>query len=138
MSAQFKPFHGDWITLRSLNPREVDLNFGRRERDKEYGQMMEDLRNRVAAELREAQEHGQQYVLFRHGSAASLGWSGTTARSAVRSFMRSADATPFVVRKECLQGDSVFLARIRSAASTGEAAAHDPPFASVDSDRPES
>jgi hypothetical protein len=73
------------------------------------------LQKRVAAELREALESGQQYVLFVHGCSTSLGWSGTTARSVVRSFMRSAEATPLIVRKDCLQGDTVFLARLRSA-----------------------
>jgi hypothetical protein len=39
----------------------------------------------------------------------------TTARSVVRGFMRSKEATPFVVKVDCIQHNTVFIAKIRSA-----------------------
>ena len=115
MSA-FKRFDGDWVSLRKLGPVEVDLHQGRRDPTrKSYDEAMGDTAELVRNELRKAHESGAEYVMFMHGRSTSMGWRGTTARSVVREVMRSREATPYIVRSECLQGDTVFLARIRAA-----------------------
>jgi len=64
------------------------------------------------AALQEAQKSGQQYVMFRHGASTS-GPGRQTARSVVRGLMRSPQATAYIVRKDCVQHETVFVARIR-------------------------
>jgi hypothetical protein len=71
---------------------------------------MKRIREEVLETLKEAQETGEKWVMFIHG------WSGsrqTTSRSQIRGLMRSAGATPYIVRSECIQHDSVFIAAIR-------------------------
>ncbi len=109
----FKHFRGNWIELRSYNPREIDLHFGEREAGVNYWDVMAEVEELVRQSIAKAQDDGVEYVLFRHGCSTSLGWQQTTARSVVRGFMRSPEATPFIIRKECWQHESVFLARIR-------------------------
>ena len=47
--------------------------------------------------------------MFEHESSAS-GFGRTTARSQIRSLMRSRDAASYIDRKRCIQHDSVFVA----------------------------
>ena len=42
----------------------------------------------------------------------------STARSQVRSFMRSKDATPLIDRRGCIQHETVFVAKLRSTDAT--------------------
>ena len=73
---------------------------------------MEAVREKALDALEKAYRAGLAYVIFRHGSSTSrLGT--TTARSQVRGLMRSKDATPFIIRSQCTQHYSVFVAVIR-------------------------
>jgi hypothetical protein len=111
--SKFTEFRGDWIALRERKPREVDLHFGRRAPDKPYDEAMSDVRALVLSELQRAQKDGIPYVLFTHGASTSLGWQKTTARSIVRGLMRDPASTPYIVRRDCIQHETAFLARIR-------------------------
>jgi hypothetical protein len=115
MPIRFQVYCGDWVALRKTKPREVDLHFGKRSPDKPYWEAMDDVRILVHAELARARDDGTPHVLFIHGSSTSTGWQKTTARSVVRSVMRDPASTPYIVRGECIQHDTAFLARIRKA-----------------------
>jgi hypothetical protein len=56
----------------------------------------------VEKELQKAQKKGRPYIMFVHGSSTSRPGK-TTARSVVRQFMRSPDATPLIERNGCIQ-----------------------------------
>jgi hypothetical protein len=113
---RFRLYSGDWTALRKMNPREVDLHFGRREPDKSYGEAMGDVHRLVLTEMQRAQRDCIPYVLFTHGCSTSDGWQKVTARSVVRGLMRGRASTPYVIRCECIQHDTAFLARIRCVA----------------------
>jgi len=106
---------GDWTGFRKL-PGVVEVDFHRsgEEYDGNYSDMMAGLADEVLGALRDAQQAGVKYVLFTHGWSTSVGWKRTTARSVVRGLMRSPEATPYIIRRECIQHDSVFVAAIRS------------------------
>ena len=112
----FKRESGDWKIFRarfSLDPTdEIDLHFGRRDPHRRYDEVMAEAREIVERSLKAAQEKGRPYVMFTHGWSTSRP-GVTTARSIVRGFMRSADATPFIDRKGCIQHELVFVAKIR-------------------------
>lgn len=59
--------------------------------------------------LKKAFDEGFDSIIFEHGSSTS-GPGKTTARSQIRSLMRSKEATPYIDRKRCIQHDSVFVA----------------------------
>jgi DNA-nicking Smr family endonuclease len=109
---------GDWKLYRArfgLSPDdEVDLHFGPRERGVSYDEAMADVRQLVENSLRKAQENGRAYVMFVHGWSTSHPGQ-TTARSMVRGFMRSKEATSFVERAKCIQHETAFVAKIRKA-----------------------
>src|SRR5262249_24481515 len=108
--------NSNWTEYRaqySLTPEdEVDLHFGQRDPRQDYWEVMAEVRIMVESALREAQRKGRQYVLFIHGWSTSRR-GRTTARSEVRQFMRSPAATPYIVRNECIQDVTVFLAKVR-------------------------
>jgi len=112
--SNFRHGSGDWTRYRSL-PGLVELDFHPRSGDADhapYWDRMEKVYRDAVEALRRAQTLGKQHVLFTHGwSTSRLG--KTTSRSQVRKAMRSKDATPFIVRSECIQHDSVFVAAIR-------------------------
>ena len=85
---------------------EVDLHFGRRA----YDEAMADVEQLVSESLRKA--HGRRYVMFTHGHSTSRRGQ-TTARSVVRGFKRSKDATPFIMKADCVQQPTVFVAKIK-------------------------
>ena len=107
---------GDWNLLRQrfnlLPSDEVDLHFGRRDPHVPYEEVMAEVSDIVRRSLLTAQQNKRPYVLFLHGHSTSRR-GVTTARSAVRSFIRSKEATPLVERSGCIQHSSVFLAKIR-------------------------
>jgi hypothetical protein len=107
---------GNWVNFRQRfglsAADEVDLHFGRRDPHTRYEDVMADVEQRVRESLRKAQETGRSYVMFIHGWSTSRPGQ-TTARSIVRSFIRSKEATPFIVRAECIQHDAVFIAKIK-------------------------
>jgi len=62
--------------------------------------------------LKNAQLNKLDYVVFTHGWSTSR--PGTiTSRSHVRKLMRSREATPYIIRRNCIQHHSVFVAAIR-------------------------
>ncbi len=111
----FKQGTGDWTQYRTLQPSmEVDfhwLEYGRREVP--YEEAMAEVWDTALEALKEAQQKGIRYVLFRHGHSTSRPGK-STARSEVRSLMRSKEATPYIIRRECIQHESVFVAAIRA------------------------
>lgn len=105
---------GDWTRYRSL-PKLIEVDFhnsayGRR--DVPYSKAMENSRSKALEALVDAYQQGFQYVLFTHGKSTSRP-GRTTARSQIRKLMRSRDATPYILRSECIQHESVFVAAIR-------------------------
>jgi hypothetical protein len=109
----FKKEYRNWTEYRNLpNVQEVDLHlskFG----PHDFWSSMEKVKSRTLDAIKSACEGGQvKFVLFTHGWSTSRR-GRTTARSQVRSVMRSKDATPFIDRKRCIQHDSVFVAAIR-------------------------
>lgn len=109
---------GDWVSYRDRfglsEADEIDLHFGRRDRNvASYYNAMADVEQLVRDSLRKAQENGRAYVMFVHGHSTSRPGQ-TTARSVVRGFMRSKEATPFVIKAHCIQHPTVFIAKIRN------------------------
>ena len=62
--------------------------------------------------LKDAYQQGLSYVIFTHGHSTSRPGQ-TTARSQIRKLMRSKSATPYMIRSESIQHESVFVAAIR-------------------------
>ena len=117
MATPFQLGSGDWTQYRSrfnlIKSDEIDLHFSRRDGSAlSYAEAMEELTSVVENNLREARRMGRAHVMFTHGwSTSRLG--KTTARSQVRSFMRSKAATPLIERSQCIQHESVFVAKLR-------------------------
>ena len=105
---------GDWKRYRRLpDVVEVDLHFSDLgPREIRYSDAMSDVWDKALQGIEDAYNNEKKYVLFRHGwSTSRLG--RTTARSQVRSLMRSPEATPYIDRKRCVQHESVFVAAIK-------------------------
>src|ERR1700688_2964160 len=107
--------HGDWVGYRKRcglsKADEIDLHYGRRDRNMaSYDEAMADVEQRISDRLRKAQENGREYLMFIHGHSTSRPGQ-TTARSIVRGFMRSKEATPFIVKAHCIQHTTVFVAK---------------------------
>jgi hypothetical protein len=112
--SRFQQATGDWVRYRALPNRvEVDFHYGSgRDSETPYRERMAAVWSEALEALKAAQATGRDWAIFTHGSSTSrLG--ATTARSQVRSLMRSPDATPYIVRSECIQHESVFVARIK-------------------------
>jgi hypothetical protein len=112
----FPKSSGDWTQFRStlnLAPHDqIDLHFGKRDRSTSYEDAMAEITAIVERGLCEARIQGRPYVMFVHGNSTSRPGQ-TTARSQVRSFMRSKAATPLIERKHCIEHATVFVARVR-------------------------
>lgn len=76
-----------------------------------YYELMDAVYVEAKRVLKTAQDKGYQYVLFTHGWSTSR-MGETTTRSQIRKLMKGKDATPFILRKNCIQHDSVFVAAI--------------------------
>jgi predicted PolB exonuclease-like 3'-5' exonuclease len=113
----FQQGSGDWTQYRSRfnlsKSDEIDLHFGKRDRSVSYDEAMAELTGIIEGGLKEAQRKGRSYVMFIHGSSTSQPGK-RTARSQVRSFMRSKAATSLIERKHCIQHDTVFVAKVRT------------------------
>lgn len=110
----FKKESGDWKRFRDLpGIVEVDLHYlDLGQRQVPYDEAMANVSGEVIKALKKAYDEGNKWVLFRHGSSTSRPGK-STARSEVRIVMRSPVAIPFIIRRECIQHFSVFLAAIR-------------------------
>ena len=62
--------------------------------------------------LRQANERDKRYVIFTHGWSTSRPGK-IIGRSQGRQVMRSREATPYIIRRDCVPHDSVFVAAIR-------------------------
>jgi hypothetical protein len=103
----------NWTEFRGrFDLEEVDLHFGGRDPWVRYDEVMSDVEDLVKASLAKAQNAGRPYVMFIHGWSTSRPGQ-RTARSVVGQFMRSKEATPFIVRSECIEHPTVFVAKIR-------------------------
>ena len=114
---------GNWTQYRSMfnltKTDEIDLHFGKRNASElSYEDAMAKLTSLVENSLREACLKGRSYVMFIHGLSTSRP-GNTTARSQVRSFMRSKAATPLIERRRCIQHETVFLAKLRPSEPKG-------------------
>lgn len=110
----FKIEKGDWTRFRALpDLDQVDFHLSERgPREIPYDEAMGEVHDAALRALRAAQARGRKYVLFTHGHSTSRPGT-TTARSVVRGLMRSGEATPHIVRRECIQHEAVFVAAIR-------------------------
>jgi len=109
--------NGNWtdiVAKFNLGPEDIiDFHFGPRDGSvKTYDEAMFEVKERVVAGVQNAQQRGRHYVMFVHGHSTS-GPGKTTARSVVRQFMRSREATPYIERRGCVQHETVFLAKIK-------------------------
>lgn len=111
----FKLEVGDWTAYRRLpNLRELDLHYSKHEGVGSFHEHMHTVREKTLVALESAQAVQAHYLLIRHGSSTS-GRGRMSSRSVVRGLMRSKEATPFIVRRQCIQHPSVFVAAIRPA-----------------------
>ena len=115
---RFKEEWGDWTEYRKL-PNAIIIDdyhppSGRQriEDHVPYWERMARVYGGALRILKIAQKEGRKFVVFVHGWSTS-GRGRTTTRSQIRSLMRSPDATPYIIRKECIQHYSVFVAAIR-------------------------
>jgi hypothetical protein len=114
MAKLFTQKEGDWKRFRELPDLiEVDFHYANSgARHGSYQEAMSKVYNRAFKAMQGAQQSGVKYILFRHGFSTSRP-GATTARSVVRGLMRSKEATPLIVRRDCIQHTSVFVAAIR-------------------------
>lgn len=113
---------GNWTDYRArfgLTPAdEIDLHFANEHSHsgwhEPYDDKMATVENLVLQSLQTAQANDRSYIMFMHGWSTSRPGK-TTARSVVRRVMRSSAATPYVVRAECIQHNSVFVAKVKKA-----------------------
>jgi hypothetical protein len=77
-----------------------------------YYEQVEIWKKRVMDALKSAQAEGKEKLCFTHGSSTSR-QGQTTARSVVRTLMRSKITTPYVKKSESIQNESFFVAVIR-------------------------
>jgi len=119
----FKHESGDWTRYREL-PNLIEIDFHRAQEHPAaqtgtapYHERMASVGSDTFQALQAAQVAGKDWVPFTHGSSTSRR-GATTSRSIVRGLMRSREAAPFIVRSQCIQHDSVFLARIRRQGQT--------------------
>ncbi|MFZ2854343.1 MAG: hypothetical protein WAZ34_09570 [Rhodocyclaceae bacterium] len=104
---------GDWVRFRELpNLMECDLHWAGETPTGAYWEHMETVWRVALESLRAAQAQGKQFVLFTHGWSTSHAGK-TTSRSQIRKLMVSKHATPFILRSQCIQHNSVFVAAIR-------------------------
>jgi len=114
----------NWVEYRNL-PNMVEVDFhhdGRRPPELSYGDCMGDVYERTLSALVQAQKEGKSFVMFRHGASTS-GPGRTTSRSMVRNFMRSKEATPYILRAKSIQHPTVFIAAVRPLPEAGPASA---------------
>ena len=111
----FKQGIGDWTQYRSLRPSiEVDFHWSDHgQRPKPYGETTAEVWHDAFEALKEAQRENIRYVIFIHGRSTSRPGK-TTGRSEVRRLMRGKEATPYIIGKECIQHETVFVAVIRA------------------------
>jgi hypothetical protein len=115
--ALFKHDRRNWVEFRKLpDLDEVDFHWINEKSSGNYYENMDDVRKIALYSLLKAQQEGRQYVLLIHGWFTSR-IGKTTSRSQIRGLMKHKDATPYIIRKNCIQHDTVFVAAIKSLAA---------------------
>jgi hypothetical protein len=115
MGVRFRVERGPWTRYRQLpGPvKEVDFHWSDiRGEWRPYDEKMAEVYETALEELLRAHKDGLRYLIFTHGSSTSR-IGKTTARSVIRGLMRSATATPYILRAACIQHETVFVAAIR-------------------------
>jgi hypothetical protein len=111
---------GPWTAYRErfgFSPDdEIDLHFDLRDPHKRYREVMQEVEELVRDSLHKAQANDRPYIMYIHGGSTSRR-GAMTARSVVRGFMRSKEATPFIERSKCVQHETVFVAKIKPLAT---------------------
>lgn len=109
----FKKEYRNWIEYREL-PDLWEYDFHRSDKQAyfDHWELMEQVYDETLKVLKVAQAKGYQHVLFTHGWSTSRP-GATTTRSQIRKLMKSKDATPYIIRKNCIQHESVFVAAIK-------------------------
>jgi len=107
--------NSNWSEFRKLpNHREVDFHWAVVDGTSfEHWRAMSEVGRVTLRALQEAQRSGASYLLLLHGCPMDDGDMQTTARSVIRGLMRSKAATPYIVRNQCIQHHSCFVAAIR-------------------------
>lgn len=107
----FKKLTGDWAPYSQAGDRVVDFHWSRMDGPRDYGARMAEVADTTLKALKEAHANGESMVVFIHGSSTSQPGT-TTARSIVRTIMRSMKSTPYIIKAQCLQHETVFVAAI--------------------------
>ena len=108
-----------WVSFQSAATQADAPNYhhyGQRS-DEPYQNRMYAVYEGALEALKQAFEAGYESIIFEHGRSTSRNGK-TTARSQIRSLMRSKDATPYIDRKRCIQHDSVFVAVFKARTDT--------------------
>ncbi|PUA19500.1 hypothetical protein [Glaciimonas sp. PCH181] len=111
---KFKYGIRNWVEYRELLPDlvEVDFHWSEEKITRLYHENMQEVWDVALDSLITAQAAGKKYIMFTHGGSTS-GLGKTTSRSQVRKLMRSKEATPYIIRRECIEQSTVFVAAIR-------------------------
>jgi hypothetical protein len=114
LSMTVQKYEGDWRDLRKQHPERVEIDFhrGRRPYDKPYWECMNEVGIETFDAIKDAYQRGVPYLLIGHGYSTSRPFH-TSARSVVRSVLRSKKVTPFVDRKNCVQHPACFLVALK-------------------------
>lgn len=109
---------GNWTQYRVGHQADAPNyhHYGQRS-DEPYQNRMYAVYEGALEALKQAFEAGYESIIFEHGRSTSRNGK-TTARSQIRSLMRSKDATPYIDRKRCIQHDSVFVAVFKARTDT--------------------
>ena len=113
---KFTKQNRNWVEYREL-PKLLEHDFHRYNPDPNapklpYHELMDNVYKEALEVLKTAQNQGKEFVLFTHGLSTSR-MGETTTRSQIRKLMKGKDATPYIIRKNCIQQSSVFVAAIR-------------------------
>ena len=105
--------HGGWTEYRKLpDLMEIDFHRSGGWHQGVYYEKEGKVSDEVLEALKRAQEEGKKFLLITHGWSTSRRGK-TTSRSEVRGLMQSKDATPFIIRSQSIQHESVYVAAIR-------------------------
>lgn len=110
----FQREYRNWVEYRTGldgKVREYDCHYGP-DHGMCYYELMQKVYDDVLKIIEAEFENDGDWVLVTHGWSTSRRGT-TTARSQVRKLMRGKDATPYIDRKRCIQGDSVFVIAIK-------------------------
>lgn len=111
----FKKDNRDWTEFRKLVPAPMEFDYHPQrgvEDGLSFRERMGAIHGDTIEALRNAQANQEKWLMFVHGRSTSRP-GRTSFRSQIRACMRSRDATPYIIRKDCIQHETVFLAAIR-------------------------